>query len=82
MTTETDGLNDTVEHIVSRLSEALEDLDDEIGVDPAHALMAVTALSVRFCWGMSKDTSQVRETLAILIDDYATQAEFGKMGEH
>ena len=82
MTKEADDLNETVERIVSALSDALEELDDEIGVDPAHALMAITALSVRFCLGMSKDTSTIRDTLTILIDDYATQAEIGKMGEH
>lgn len=69
--------NETVEHLVGAIQDALEDATSEVECDPRHLVIAATAVAVQLCWASAKDRSQVREILAGLVDDFATQSENG-----
>lgn len=70
--------NEKVEHIEAAIFEALAEMDSS-EIHPAHVIAAVTAVAVKLAWASLGDKTALRATLATMVDDYATQAEFGPM---
>ena len=69
--------NEIIEGVVQRIMDLFHELADDEDIDAAHLVTAAQAVAVRLCWATAKDRAEVREMLATLVDDFATQSENG-----
>ena len=73
--------HEVVEHLVDAINDALLASADEFDCQPHHMVIAATAVAVKLAWASAADKADVRPALISMIEDFATQSEFGRMTE-
>lgn len=73
--------HEIVEHLVEAINDALLSALDAVDAKPHHMVVAAMAVAVKLAWNSAADKSDVRPALISMIEDFATQSEFGRMTE-